>query len=76
MQTDQDQKPTAPPSLQLADLLLVLRLIQASSQRGAIRAEEMSEVGAVYNKLVQFLTAAGAIQPATPQEQPKENQNG
>lgn len=59
------------PSLQLNDLVLALKLIQAVAQRGAIRAEEMSEVGALHDRLLRFLTASGAIQPAQP---PQENQ--
>lgn len=81
MQNDQTQTPaqpeTPPPSLQLADLVLVLKLIQATAQRGAIRAEEMAEVGTVHDKLVKFLTAAGALQSApAPAPAPEENQNG
>lgn len=60
------------PSLQLADMVLMLKIIQAVAPRGAIRAEEMAEVGALHNKLVAFLTATGAIKPAETQE----NQNG
>jgi hypothetical protein len=60
------------PSLQLADMVLMLKIIQAVAPRGAIRAEEMAEVGALHNKLLAFLTATGAIQPTTTQE----NQNG
>jgi hypothetical protein len=81
MQTDQiqsqtnEQAPTeAPASLQLADLVLTLKLIQATAQRGAIRAEEMAEVGALYERLTKFLVASGAIKPAgAPAE---ENANG
>ena len=79
MQTD--QTPTQPqeqqaPSLQLADLVLVLKLIQETSRRGAIRPEEMAEVGAVYDKLVKFLVASGALQAPKAQDTPQENQNG
>lgn len=70
----QENAQPEPPSLQLADLVLMLKLIQAVAQRGAVKAEEMAEVGALHNKLVQFLTATGAIQTA---EQPsQETQNG
>lgn len=73
---EQDQAQPEAPSLQLADMVLMLKVIQATAQRGAIRAEEMAEVGALHNQLVKFLTATGAIQPA-PQTQPtEENQNG
>ena len=53
-------------SLQIADLIVIANLIQATAQRGAIRADEMELVGSVFTKLTKFLTAAGAInaQPA------------
>lgn len=72
--TPQEEVQTAPeqPSLQLVDMVLMLKIIQAVAPRGAIRAEEMAEVGALHNKLVAFLTATGAIKPAETQE----NQNG
>jgi len=55
------------PSLSLSDLVLVLNLIRAASERGAIRAEEMAETGAVYLRLVKFLETSGALNaPAAP----------
>jgi hypothetical protein len=56
METEQPQ----PPSLALSDLVLLLNLIRASAERGAIRPE----VGAVYQKLIQFLEASGALKSA------------
>ena len=53
------------PSLALTDLVLLLNLIRVTSERGAIKAEEMSAVGAVYEKLVKFLEASGAIKSET-----------
>ena len=47
----------------------MMNLIRATTERGAIRAEEMTEVGAVYNKLVQFLTESGAIQSTAPEQE-------
>ena len=64
------------PSLQLADMVLMLKLIQTVAPRGAIRAEEMAEVGALHNKLVAFLTATGAIQPTPTPTPSQETQNG
>ena len=52
------------PQLALQDLVLMMNLIRATSERGAIRAEEMTEVGTVYNKLVAFLQYSGAIKPS------------
>ncbi len=55
------QAPTGGPGLTLGDLRLVARIIQISSERGAIRADEMATVGDLYNRLVQWLNS---IQPA------------
>ena len=52
------------PSLSLSDLVLVLNLMRAAAERGAIRVEEMAETGAVYQRLVKFLEASGALQQA------------
>jgi|TARA_R110000803_G_scaffold75384_1_gene139741 hypothetical protein len=59
---DDEKTPPQGVSLSLQDLVLMMNLIRATTERGAIRAEEMTEVGAVYNKLVQFLQESGAIQ--------------
>jgi|TARA_R110000796_G_scaffold93392_2_gene197904 hypothetical protein len=59
---NQVETPQQGVSLSLQDLVLLMNLIRATTERGAIRAEEMTEVGAVYTKLVQFLTESGAIQ--------------
>jgi len=40
---------------------LLLNLIRVTSERGAIKADELSAVGAVYDKLIKFLEASGAI---------------
>lgn len=62
------------PSLTLQDLILVAQVIQLTSQRGAFKAEEMQNVGALYNKLIAFLQSTGAIsQPQEPAAE--ENQN-
>ena len=53
--------PVGGPGLTLGDLRLVARIIQISSERGAVRADEMATVGDLYNRLVQWLNS---IQPA------------
>lgn len=64
------------PSLQLSDLILMTKIIQIAAQRGAIKADEMVEVGSLHSKLVAFLQSTGAIQPAPQQPPTEENQNG
>lgn len=61
----------APPSLQLADLVSVVKLIQVVAQRGAIRADEMAEIGKLHDTLLKFLIASGVVQPTTSQENQK-----
>jgi len=55
---EQNQEAT----LGVSDLHLMAMVIDVVSQRGAIRANEMQNVGALYNKLVNFLVANGIIQ--------------
>ena len=69
--TEQTQTPTEQEqsaSLNLQDLILVAQIIQLGSQRGAFRAEELTNVGNLYTKLVAFLQATGAVSPAEPEE--------
>jgi hypothetical protein len=68
----QPQQPTADqnqaPGLALQDLLIVVQIIQLCSQRGTFRADELEQVGALYNKLIAFLQSVGALQPAQSEE--------
>ena len=59
--------PTGGPGLTLGDLRLVARIIQISSERGAIRADEMATVGDLYNRLVQWLNSIQPAPAATPE---------
>jgi hypothetical protein len=66
---DQEQITTPEaPNLALSDLALLLNLVRATAERGAIKAEEMTAVGAVYEKLFKFLQASGALTPPTPED--------
>jgi|LakMenE18May11ns_1017448.scaffolds.fasta_scaffold9642717_2 hypothetical protein len=64
-----DNIPPTPeqPSLALADLVLLLNLIRVTAERGAIKADELSAVGAVHDKLMKFLEASGALNKSNPQ---------
>ena len=61
--TEATPEPTEAQSanLQLSDLVLALQTIQAMAQRGAVRADEMSTVGPLHDRLFAFLEAQGAI---------------
>lgn len=54
-------QPDAPVQLQLSDLLLAAQVIQLASSRGAIKPEEFTQVGALYERIVTFLQASGAL---------------
>ena len=43
-------------TLTLNDLVLSLQVIQLVTQRGAIKAEEMSTIGGLYDRLYRFLS--------------------
>jgi hypothetical protein len=59
-QTPAESQP-ANPQLTIQDLALALQTIQVTAQRGAIRADEMSAVGLLHDKLLAFLKASGAF---------------
>jgi hypothetical protein len=48
--------PTEPPQISIPDLQLLARVVDLASRRGAFQANELSQVGDVYNKLSSFLT--------------------
>jgi hypothetical protein len=58
------------PNLALSDLVLLLNLIRITSERGAIKADELTAVGAVYDKLLAFLEASGAIERTPTPDEP------
>lgn len=47
---------TAPESVNLSDLGTLLQIVDLATQRGAFRGAELSQVGAVYDKLNAFLS--------------------
>jgi hypothetical protein len=65
--------------LTLADLASIHSIIEAATTRGAFRANELTPVGAIYDKLTAFLQAANASpvtadsEPQAPQAQGEQN---
>ena len=65
--------------LTLADLASIHSIIEAATTRGAFRANELTPVGAIYDKLTAFLQAANANAvtadsgPDAPQAQGEQN---
>ena len=55
------------PQLGVNDLKLMANIIEVVSNRGAIKANEMAAVGNLYNNLMAFLIANGAVAQPTPQ---------
>ena len=60
-QSTEQQPVQQQANLSLQDLLLVTQIIQVSSQRGAFRADELSNVGGLYDRIIAFLKASGAL---------------
>jgi|LauGreDrversion4_2_1035121.scaffolds.fasta_scaffold286464_4 hypothetical protein len=65
-QVETPQPETPAPSLSIQDLVAVCKIMQIASQRGAIQVSEMSQVGPVYDRIVAFLEANGAVQRPAP----------
>ena len=58
----------ATPGLGLADIAFLLQIVEICSQRGAFKADELTSVGTVYDKVKTFLAANSPAQPATATE--------
>ena len=54
----------APESIGLQDLQLLAQIVDLSTQRGAFRGNELTQVGAVFDKLTAFLNHVTAEQQA------------
>jgi len=53
-----------PESISLQDLQTLLQIVDLSSQRGAFRGAELTQVGAIFDKLNTFLTYVAEQQAA------------
>jgi hypothetical protein len=62
--TTQESAPQTTEGLQLNDLQVMMQIIDVVTQRGAIKADEMSAVGAVYAKLKAFVGQTTQAAPA------------
>lgn len=61
--------PAGTPSqagLGINDLLLMLQTIQVVAKRGAFRADEMTNIGGLHDRLLNFLETSGAITRTPP----------
>jgi len=57
------------PQLGVNDLKLMANILEVVSNRGAIKANEMQAVGTLYNNLMTFLIANGAVEMPVPEVQ-------
>lgn len=53
------EAPATKPSLTLQDLTLMVQILEVGTARGAWKADELSSVGGLYDRVASFLTAAG-----------------
>lgn len=52
----ESQPETQPESITLTDLQLMLQILDLATSRGAFRGAELTQVGAVFDKLNRFLS--------------------
>jgi hypothetical protein len=73
--TEAAQQPAkAAPDLNLNDLTAMRNLIDVVTQRGAFKANELSSVGVLFDKLNAFLEAANQAQQAQQAAVPEQPQ--
>lgn len=58
--------PIPQASLNIADIVQLLNLVDLASRRGAFPASEMTTVGNVFDKVLNFLKATGAVSEQKP----------
>ncbi len=63
-------------NITVTDLIALRNIINQAAERGAFKAEEMLEVGTVYNKLSNFLEAVVAQAQAQEQTADTEESQG
>jgi len=64
--SDETNEVQTPPSMTINDIAFLVQIIEIVALRGAFKADELSTVGAVYDKVKAF------IANATPTAQPTE----
>ena len=66
----QNEVAPAPTGLTIQDLTLTLQVIQVASSRGAFKADELTAVGSLYDRIFKFLESTGAITTKAPDAAP------
>jgi hypothetical protein len=67
-QTVETQEAGVPESISLQDLQVLLQIVDLASSRGAFRGPELTQVGAIFDKLNAFLTFISTQQKAKAEE--------
>jgi len=57
----QTTQATQQTGLTIQDLTLTLQVIQAATSRGAFKADELTAIGGLYDRIFKFLEAAGVV---------------
>ena len=66
MSEETNDVPAPAPSVTINDIAFLVQIVEIVAQRGAFKAEELSTVGAVYDKVKAFIS--NATQSAQPTE--------
>ena len=74
--TTATEAPAEAPQLSIADLQALLNVIDVASSRGAFRANELTNVGGVADKLTKFLQHVADQQKAQAEDKSKAEQGG
>ena len=61
---------SAPTGLTIQDLTLTLQVIQVATSRGAFKADELTAIGGLYDRVFKFLESTGAITTVPPEAAP------
>lgn len=70
----QEQADESRPELKINDLLQVRACFELAVRRGAFQANEMTTVGAIYDRLNNFLNVVAPPVPPVPEQAVKENE--
>ena len=71
-QLQEAQTDSVPESISLQDLQVLLQIVDLASSRGAFRGAELTQVGAIFDKLNAFLSFIAEQQKARDEEAAKQ----
>ena len=71
-QVQETQADSVPESISLQDLQVLLQIVDLASSRGAFRGAELTQVGAIFDKLNTFLSFIAEQQKARDEEAAKQ----